>query len=314
VAVLHADDYSTLNIFAGTDSYDVLAHFVVTDPVGRRTGQVLYPSRANLKEIPNAKYIAERLGDEETSSPGTEGVEFWLRPVHIGTYTVTFSGVADTAYTYEVNFYNTDHNDISPDAGKMEAFISSGAVVEYKVYCAPSSVSPIPNITKTVTFAILHNDVLVAQKLNQLGGDKFVRSLSKTIDLAEKLSAFCDKRKHNKDKGCVPAVAVLKLFVRRLELANHKCDSKNPKACDEDKDWDDFGKAHRKDHDYDDFFKDWDRDEWHKHKKTCKRYVSDEALKIISEDTQWLIKSLGGEFGKAGTDDSGDLAEKAMNM
>ena len=84
-------------------------------------------------------------------------------------------------------------------------------------------------------------------------------------------------------------------LTKRLEAANRKCDSKDFKACDEDNDWNDFDKGHRKDHDYDDFFREWDQDVWHKDKKTCKRFVSDEALKIISEDALWLTKSLGIE-------------------
>ncbi len=88
------------------------------------------------------------------------------------------------------------------------------------------------------------------------------------------------------------------MVIKRLETANRKCDSKNPRPCDEGKDWDDFDKEHRKDHNYNDFFQDWDKDDWHKHKKQCKRFVSDEALKIIKEDAQWLIKSLGGEIDK----------------
>jgi hypothetical protein len=149
-------------------------------------------------------------------------------------------------------------------------------------------------IVKTVTFDVLRNDVSVARQLNQLGDDKFIRSLAKNIDLAEKLAGVCDKRPRAKDKPCQPAIAVLKLFIRRLELANRKCD--NPADCDEEREWAAFRKEHGKDDDYRDFFRDWDRDDWHKWKNKCKRFVSDEALKIIKEDVQWLIKSLGGEI------------------
>ena len=120
----------------------------------------------------------------------------------------------------------------------------------------------------------------------------FVASLTRNMDLAERLSGLCGKRKAKKDK-CEPAVNVLKLFVKRLELANRKCD--NPADCDEEREWSAFRKAHGGDNDYKDFFRDWDKDEWHKQKKGSKRFVSDGALKIISEDAGWLIKSLGGE-------------------
>ncbi|MCX7648022.1 MAG: hypothetical protein N2Z60_05375, partial [Elusimicrobiales bacterium] len=39
----------------------------------------------------------------------------------------------------------------------------------------------------------------------------------------------------------------------------------------------------------------WDKDEYHKHKKTCKRYITDEALEIIATDINWLIKGFGQE-------------------
>ncbi|HBE88963.1 MAG TPA: hypothetical protein DDW67_07480 [Elusimicrobia bacterium] len=136
----------------------------------------------------------------------------------------------------------------------------------------------------------------MAQKLNQLGDDKFAKSLVKNINLAEKLVGVCDRRKGKKDKGCQPSVAVLKLFIKRLELANRKCD--NPADCDEEREWAAFRKEHGKDDDFKDFWLEWDRDDWHKRKKAVKRFVTDEALKIIREDAQWLIKSLGGEIEK----------------
>jgi hypothetical protein len=135
----------------------------------------------------------------------------------------------------------------------------------------------------------------VAHKLGQLGDDKFAESLIKNIDLAEKLSDVCDKRKAKKD-NCEPAIAVLKLFIRRLELANRKCGG--PDECDEEREWAAFRKEHGKDDDFKDFFREWDRDDWHKHKKSGRRFVTDEALKIIGEDAGWLIKSLGGFIDK----------------
>jgi len=160
--------------------------------------------------------------------------------------------------------------------------------------------SPLPGsaITfyKDVTFTGLSQELYTFLKLGQLGDEKFARSLVKNIDLAEKLSGVCDKRKHRKDKPCQPAIAVLKLFVKRLELANRKCD--NPSDCDEEREWAAFRKEHGKDDDYKDFFREWDRDDWHKHKKSSKRFVTDEALKIIGDDTGWLIKSLGGKLDK----------------
>ncbi|MBI5743261.1 MAG: hypothetical protein HY952_01805 [Elusimicrobia bacterium] len=157
-------------------------------------------------------------------------------------------------------------------------------------------------MAKTVVFNTLRNDVLVARQLNQLGDDKFVGSLTKNIELAEKLAGVCEKHKTSKTKGCKPAANVLKLFVKRLELASRKCDK--PDACDEEREWSTFRKEHGREDDYKDFFRDWDRDDWHKHKKQCHRVITDEALKIIKDDAGWLIKFLDGkaedERGKPG--------------
>jgi len=172
--------------------------------------------------------------------------------------------------------------------------------------------APAPVIVKAVAFDTLRQDLNVAQKLSQIGDAKFVGSLTRMVNLAERLAdkrEKCDKHM----RGCAPAIAVLNLFSKRLEAANHKCDSKSFKACDDDSDWDDFGKEHRKDRDYGDFFREWDKDAWHKDKKTCKRFVSDEALKIISEDAQWLMKSLGGvdkDHGKGGSGKDGGHSGK----
>jgi len=173
-----------------------------------------------------------------------------------------------------------------------DAYITSGTTQQYSVLVDPTPGIPAPVITKTVTFDVLRNDVVVARQLNQLGDDKFVRSLTKNIDLAGKLAGVCDKRKAKK-ANCEPAANVLKLFVKRLELSNRKCD--NPADCDEEREWAAFRKEHGKDADFKDFWREWDRDDWQKDKKKCKRFVSDEALKIITEDAQRLIKSLGGK-------------------
>ena len=117
------------------------------------------------------------------------------------------------------------------------------------------------------------------------------------INIAEKLANKCSKYKeHKRHKKCKPATAILKMFIKRLEIANRKCDSKRLWLCDEKPAWLAFRKKHGKDKDFKDFFKKWDKDDWHKGKKKCKRFVTDEALKIIKADAEILIKDLGGKI------------------
>lgn len=272
-------------------------HFIVTDSQGRRAGfeSLFLSKRGSLRvnsyrEIPNAAYGVDQASSLDPSIVPHEPESATLNmfpPVLTDTYTIQFVGLDNCKFHASMCI-----DDISGEAGKteqFEAYITSGSTQQYILHLDPTPGTPAPVIIKNVTFDVLRNDLSVAQTLNQLGDEKFTLSLVRNIDQAEKLSTKCDKRKPNKDKACEPAVAVLELVIKRLEKASQKCDGKKPQACDEDKDWDDFGKGHRKDRDYDDFFREWDRDAWHKDKKECKRFVSDEALKIITEDAQWLI-------------------------
>ncbi len=289
-----------------TGYFDTPAEMLIIDSQGRRTGyspdapfdEVHQLNR--FDEIPEGMYSQEGVGsssDEDPYAVDDSGLsnsrELRLQEAVQEKYTLQIIGRKTGRYSFDGAFEKSDGS--LQTLENSLGFIVQGETTTISIDYDPTPGTPGPVITKTVTFDGLRNDVPVAQKLNQLGDDTFVRSLVKNIDLAEKLSAQCDKRRHGKDKGCAPAVSVLKLFIKRLEIANHKCDSKKPQACAEEKDWDAFGRAHRKDHDYDDFFREWDRDDWHNYKKTCKRFITDEALKIIKEDAQWLIKSLSGE-------------------
>lgn len=275
-------------------------HFIVTDSQGRKTGfesLFTFPEGDygvnSLREIPNTAYGMDQTGSiNPDDSPGPESATAnFFPPVLKDTYTVQFIGLGNCKYF--VSMYLDDINGKPGNTEQFEAYITSGTTQQYIIHLDPTPGTPAPVITKTVTFDALRNDVSVARQLNQLGDDKFADSLVKNLDLAEKLSTVCDKRKAKKE-NCEPAIAVLKLFVKRLELANRKCD--NPADCGEEREWDVFRNKYGMDADFKDFFHDWDKDDWHKHKKTCKRLVTDEALKIITEDTQWLIKSLSGEI------------------
>ena len=249
----------------------------------------------SFREIPNTSYGVDQTPSLDPTivpdEPESATLDFFP-PILKDTYTITFIGFADCKYT--VGMYLSDLNGNTGESIRYGTYITSGTTQQYVIHLDPTPGASAPVITKTVAFDTLRSDISVARHLNQLGDDKFARSLVRNIDLAEKFAAgVCDKRKHRKDKPCEPTIAVLKLFVRRLELANRKCD--NSADCDEEREWSAFRKEHGRDDDYKDFFRDWDRDDWHKHKKQCRRFVTDEALKIIKEDAHWLIKSLGGD-------------------
>jgi len=294
-----------------TGYFDTPAEILVTDSQGRRTGySPIAPfdnsERLNMfEEIPGAIYSQEGVGASSDEDPYavddsnlSNSREVRLQEAVQDKYTVQIIGRKTGRYSLDGVFEKSDGS--SQSLENSPGFIIQGETTTISIDYNPTPGTPAPVIIKTITFNTLRNDVSVARQLNQLGDDKFVQSLVKNINLAEKLSGVCNKRKAKKDK-CEPAIAVLKLFIKRLELAN-RCDK--PADCDEEREWAAFRKEHGRDSDYKDFFRDWDRDDWHKHKKQCKRFVTDEALKIISEDAGWLIKSLGGsvedERGKPG--------------
>jgi len=229
-------------------------------------------------------------------------MEYSIVPAISGQYTLTIFGISNNKYYLSIRARNSVGTEIIYANYDGYSFIGSTNSYVLKYDSTPGAFVPV--IAPIITFDRLRNDILVAQEQNdvlspqgakQLGDEKFVNNLIRLINLAEKLDGACDRRKAKKDK-CEPAVNVLKLFLKRLELASRKCDK--PANCDEEREWTAFRKVHGKDDDYRDFFRDWDRDDWHKHKRQSRRFVTDEALKIIKDDAGWLIKSLGGEMDK----------------
>jgi len=291
-----AEDESTLSFHLSNNNNPLGVSMIVSDPFGRKAGINLV-SGLRINNIPHASGGEDYVSNDETGEPIDSGSMYItiIDTVPVGVYSLELFGSTNTIYFLDISGYDALYNPL-PDIS-FSGLISGGEV--RKVALSYSSIpgAPAPVITKTVTLDALRQDLIVAQKLTQIGDNKFVGSLTRVVNLAERLADKCAKHDRH-GKKCEPAIAVLNMFVKRLEAANRKCDGKNLKACDEDKDWNDFGKEHRKDHDYDDFFKDWDKDEWHKHKKDCKRFIGDEALRIISEDAQWLIKSLGGTINE----------------
>jgi hypothetical protein len=233
--VLHAQNRSsiTVRIYNSSDTEkNTPAEVMLIDPQGRRTGfDATAPFNTTLlineiHEIPHSNYVIEGIAD----NTGGGGDEPFYRELYVhkplpGRYIIQIIGRQTGGYRLFSDFHRSDLTmQLYEELGFSVVGQTTTISVEYNP--APDA-SPLL-VTKTVTFDVLRNDVSVAQSLNQLGDDKFVRSLIKNIDLAEKISAKCDKRKHDKDKGCEPAVAVLKLFIKRLEKANQKCDSKKP--------------------------------------------------------------------------------------
>jgi len=276
-------------------------YMIIVDPIGRETGYNPFTNKWS-REIPNSGSGSDSIGDDEsgTEGPADFGVEIFGDNIDIGEYKIKIFGLKDTKYLIEGPFE------------KYVGYITSGSISTISFNFDPTPGAPPPTITKIVTFQTLRDDFNVAQKLNQIGDDKFVNSLIKMVDIAEKLYNRCqqikDGSKEDKHKRLCyrPVIMILELIKKRLEIVNRICDNPNgckskcklKDECDEEKAFDNFRKENIKEEGIKEFFSEWDKDEWHKHKKMCKKFITDEALKIISEDIDWLIKSLDGNKDK----------------
>lgn len=305
-----------LRVYGTTaEQTDSPAEILIVDTQGRRTGFLREAPLDGdtllnkVEEIPVSMYIRQGLdapSDEDPVVVDPRGGAYYrvltISDATSGNYNLKIIGVNNGGYLLQGTFQKSDGN--ITYLKDFNGFVVQGGTTTISIDYNSTPGTPATVIIKNITFDSLRNDVTVAKQLNQLDDDKFVRSLVKNIDLAEKLAGVCGKRKQRKDKPCQPAIAVLKLIIKRLELANRKCD--NPTDCDEEREWTAFRKEHGRDDDYKDFFREWDRDDWHKHKKRCKRFVTDEALKIIKDDAGWLINSLGGEIDKGHNEHHGN--------
>ncbi|MCK5584130.1 MAG: hypothetical protein KAI33_10070 [Elusimicrobiales bacterium] len=172
-----------------------------------------------------------------------------------GEYSIFVFAVDNTEYSLDIRGYRRSIG--QKDILTFSSYITSGTTDSYIMQFDPAPNAPAPTIIKEVTFEILRNDINVAYKLNQLSDKKFKDELIKIIDRAEKLSIKCKKKK--KDENCgnkKAAVNQLKSLIKRMEQALKKSVKEKDKK---------------------------------------KKFITEEALNIIRDDAEILIKDLGGK-------------------
>ncbi|MFA6002678.1 MAG: hypothetical protein WC881_01275 [Elusimicrobiota bacterium] len=281
------DNLSDFGFSVNTFSTQPHAQLLVTDSQGRQTG--IKSDGARVEEIPGSGYSSDE-GPDPLEGPGygIKIAKFDLVPVPlgVGNYQIAVVGFADTSYELSLDAHDSNGT-VSRLTGRhasLKGYILGGTSQQYGIQFDPAP-GGVKSVSRIVTFTTLRDSIKSAAKLGQLGDDRFAASLTHMIGLAEKLVRMCGRQ--HKPAGCMPAVAVLEMFVKRLELANRKCD--RPADCDEERDWQAFHAKHGKDAGLRGFFESWDQDEWHRWKKTCQRFVSDEALAVLKADAQTLI-------------------------
>ncbi|MBU4446025.1 hypothetical protein KJ656_13255, partial [bacterium] len=185
---LFAADMSGLNASLG--SYDPSGAFSITenvfmivkDSMGRETGYNPF-TNSWKRDIPSSGSGSDSIGDNETGDPGPADFTIDITENLIQEkYNFEIFGLCDVRYIFEINADKSNGGSIHFE---FKDYITSGTVRNYALQFDPTPGSPAPTIIKEVTFQLLRDDVLVAQKLNQIGDDKFVDSLIKQIILAE---------------------------------------------------------------------------------------------------------------------------------
>lgn len=86
-----AADGGYLHISLSDDNSGQFAHFRVTDPLGRMTGQ-------GVQQIPSSSYGIESIGDDVSGDPSDAITVFDLRMPMAGTYSVTVISSSNTHY------------------------------------------------------------------------------------------------------------------------------------------------------------------------------------------------------------------------
>ncbi|MEW5950742.1 MAG: hypothetical protein AB1637_02500 [Elusimicrobiota bacterium] len=292
--VVFSKDGSSLSISLTNNNNPMQASMVLTDPSGRKTG-ININNNLKAKQIPYSGGSFNYISNDETDDPinkGSMDISILKFPSS-GVYKLEIFAISNTTYSLLIGGTDTNYNPITDVL--IDGFITISSTIQYNLSFDPTPGAPAPILKKEVNFQLLRDDINVAYKLNQIGEEKFANSLIKMINMAEKVYDRCEKtdKKAGEKKCYRPAMSVLSMFVKRLEIANKKCDKSA--ACDEEKEWNNFHNKYVKDKDLKEFFSEWEKDEWHKYKKSCKRFVSEEALDIVSSDVNWYVKGIGEE-------------------
>ncbi|MGC8735010.1 MAG: hypothetical protein ACP5RD_08295, partial [bacterium] len=168
-----AEDLSSLSIYANSNSKSILIQLMLTDPLGRKGGCKLFPTKICYDEIfrNGGGYGTDRLGDEENlTQTNNESIEIFYRDVIPGTHTITIESLDSTIFFYEVRGFKTDLSLMNSIF--YNGYISSNTFQIYNIFLDPTPGAPPPVLTKLVTFQILRDDFNVAYKLNQIGDEK----------------------------------------------------------------------------------------------------------------------------------------------
>ncbi len=290
---------SNFGIFSPKEGDPIsLVYPLLIDSQGRRTGyNPVDTSAPPFAEIPGSSAGGERIDSDVSEELGTDIViiavsatptgRYAIQPVPAGNYSlIIFSTVSyGVAYSFGADITDSSGHDESSGNITTQGFLSPGMTATYTINYNPAPGSAV-TVIKTVTFAILRQELQAAFQLGQIGDAKFVKHLDKILAEGEK--ALAPKPEEKREAGKAQehkqgrekpnkkkAIEKLKEFIHQLEEAART----EPQKKHGDGQ---FKKDDRGDHDRD-----------HEHKP--ERFVTVIALKSLTDDARTLITQLGGK-------------------
>lgn len=173
------------------------AHFIVTDPLGRKTGRD--PRGASkryegiaMREIPEANYSFESVGDIPDSGEVPNAVYYhefaysFESPQRDGIYLIQVIGIELGQFDLYVSIIPSDISSRQECRFVIEqALIDQDSVISYQLLYNGAPGSPM-TFKKIVTSNTLRQDLSAGYKLNLLGDEKLFEDLGKDIDKFEK--------------------------------------------------------------------------------------------------------------------------------
>lgn len=201
VVILYIDQSYSQNTGGLDITSNSTVQFIVTDPLGRRTGEdprgVDNPYQGKrLEEIPNGNYSTDSNGDNPSADSASQSVDFGFEfgvgissPENDGVYTIETIGTELGKYSLEIIVTPENESTLQRFRQDIEGLTDKDQVTRYRFSYNGAVGAPV-KFEKLVTQRLLRKDLDNSFKLKLLGNNAFYKILSETINrFHESLSA-----------------------------------------------------------------------------------------------------------------------------
>ena len=177
-------------------SSDRVIHYVITDPLGRRTGCDPRGAADRLlgryiEEIPGANYSVNAIGDAPVDNQPLESdisheFVYTIRsPENDGNYAIECIGINTGRYGLSTLFSPHEEAHMKSFDTTLVGLIDQDSVVTYRFEFRGSAGVFVPPV-KQVSFSVLRNDIRIAFTLDLLGDEHLRDKLLSGVDKCEK--------------------------------------------------------------------------------------------------------------------------------